>query len=154
MKNTLMLPHRYKTFGLLLLIPALVLGIGVLFFSWQWSFLDVNLPKWFPWVSSELFNPITNNLTDEITLSLAMIALLILCFSSEKVEDEFIRHTRLQSLQWAVLIHYIITLAATWLIYNEGFWYVMLLGMLTIPVIFLARFHWILYRNQLREDGI
>jgi hypothetical protein len=78
-----------------------------------------------------------------------------MCFSSEKQEDEFIRHTRLESIQWAVLINYAVLLLAVWLVYNENFWYVMILSMLTIPFIFLLRFHWVLNRqNQKEEDGL
>jgi hypothetical protein len=78
--------------------------------------------------------------------------MLIMCFSAEKQEDEFIRHTRLESLQWAVLINYIILFAAIWLVYNNEFWYVMILGMLTIPAIFLVRFHWVLNRNTPKSE--
>ncbi len=155
MKNKLLLPHRYKFIGLMMLIPAFAAGISVLFFDWQWSPLDVDLPKWLPGVSDTLFNKPANNLTDELTLSLVLLGLVILCFSSEKEEDEFIKHTRLESLQWAVLVNYIILFAAVWLVYNNEFWYVMILSMLTIPAIFLVRFHWVLNRNNLKmEDAL
>jgi hypothetical protein len=40
-------------------------------------------------------------------------------------------------------------------VYNNPFWYVMLLSMLTIPVIFLLRFHWMLFRNNAKmEDTV
>jgi FlaA1/EpsC-like NDP-sugar epimerase len=139
----------------MVLIPALAAGIAVLFFDWQWSLLDVQLPNWLPGVEGSLFKPSKNNLTDELALSIVLLGSLIMCFSAEKQEDEFIRHTRLQSIQWAVLINYAVLLMAVWLVYNENFWYVMILSMLTIPFIFLLRFHWVLYRqNQKEEDGL
>jgi hypothetical protein len=150
MKNKLLLPHRYKFIGLMILVPALAAGTAVLFFDWQWPALDVELPKWLPGVGEGLFNKPGNNLTDELSLSAVLLGMLIMCFSAEKEEDEFIRHTRLESLQWAVLINYLILFAAVWLVYNNDFWYVMILGMLTIPFIFLLRFHWILNRNNLK----
>lgn len=152
MKNNLLLPHRFKFLGLLVLIPALAMGIAVLFFTWEWGLLDVNLPGWLPGVGEGAFSGPKNNLTDELALSTSLLGMLIICFSSEKQEDEFIRHTRLQSLQWAVLINYAILFAAVWLVYNNGFWYVLILSMITIPAIFLVRFHWVLYRNNLKNE--
>lgn len=155
MKNKLLLPHRYKFIGLMMLIPALAAGIAVLFFDWEWSLLKVTLPQWLPGVGQGPFRGPVNNLTDELVLSFVLLGMLIMCFSAEKEEDEFIRHTRLESLQWAALINYILLFSAIWLVYNEQFWYVMILSMLTIPAIFLVRFHWILKRNNLKmEDAL
>jgi hypothetical protein len=151
MKNKLLLPHRFKYIGLMFLIPSLAAGIAALFFDWEWSLLQVTLPQWLPGVGEGLFRGPVNNLTDELVLSAVLLGMLIMCFSAEKEEDEFILHTRLESLQWAVLINYIILFTSVWLVYNEGFWYVMILGMLTIPAIFLVRFHWVLYRNNLKN---
>lgn len=148
MKNKLLLPHRFKFIGLMILIPAFAMGIAVLFFQWEWGLLDVSLPQWLPGVGEGAFSGPRNNLTDELALSAVLLGMLIICFSAEKEEDEFIRHTRLQSLQWAVLINYIILIAAVWLVYNNGFWYVIILSMLTIPAIFLVRFHWVLISNN------
>jgi hypothetical protein len=152
MKNKLLLPHRYKFLGLIIIVPALAAGIAVLFFDWEWSLLAINLPGWLPGVGEGLFSGPSNNLTDELSLSTVLLGMLIMCFSAEKQEDEFIRHTRLESLQWAVLINYIILFAAIWLVYNNEFWYVMILGMLTIPAIFLVRFHWVLNRNTPKSE--
>jgi hypothetical protein len=152
MKNKLLLPHQFKFIGLTILIPAFAAGIAALFFEWQWSLLDVNLPGWLPGVGSGLFGGPKNNLTDEVVLSFTLLAMLILCFSAEREEDEFIRHNRLESLQWAVLINYIILFTAVWLVYNNEFWYVMILSMLTIPAIFLMRFHWVLNRSNPKNE--
>jgi len=154
MKNKLLLPHRFKFIGLIILIPALASGIATLLSNWQWSLLDVNLPAWMPGVDGEpgSFSGPENNLTDELLLSLTLLGMLIMCFSAEKEEDEFILHTRLESFQWAVLINYIILFITVWLVYNEGFWYVMIFSLLTIPAIFLLRFHWVLNRNNAKNE--
>ncbi len=153
MKNRLLLPHVYKSLGFMLLLPALVAGIAALFFNWEWGLLDVNLPGWMPGVSSGDFSGPKNNLTDELSLSLVLLSMLMISFSAEKQEDEFILHTRLESLQWAVIIHYLFLLASIWLVYNGSFWYVMVVSMLTIPAIFLVRFHWVLNRNNAKNEG-
>ncbi len=153
MQNKLLLSHRYKKLGLIILLPSFVFGIVALFTELQFEFLSVSLPNWLPGVGKGLFQSSKNNLTDEINLSLVIIGLLIMCFCAEKVEDEFIRHTRLESLQWAVLVNYIILFFTVWLIYNEGFWYVIIFNMLTIPIIFLLRFYWVLNKNNRKSEA-
>jgi hypothetical protein len=152
MKNKLLLPHRFKFIGLMILVPALLAGFAVLFLDWQWPPLDVMLPEWMPGIGKGLFQGSKNNFTDELALSTVLLGMLIMSFSAEKEEDEFIKHTRLESLQWAVLINYILLIVVIWLMYNDQFWYVMILSMLTIPGIFLVRFHWVLNRNSLKNE--
>jgi fatty acid desaturase len=68
-------------------------------------------------------------------------------FSKEKEEDEFIRELRLSSLLWAVLISYALLLLAFLTIYGFAFFSVMVYNMFTVLVIFIIRFHYLLYKN-------
>ena len=68
-------------------------------------------------------------------------------FSKEKQEDEFIAEVRLNSLLWAVAVNYILLLLAFIFVYGTPFLQVMIYNMFTILVIFIARFHYILYKN-------
>jgi hypothetical protein len=47
-----------------------------------------------------------------------------------------------------VLINYILLIIATWLIHGLGYIDVMMYNMLTVLIIFLIRFHYILRKNQ------
>jgi hypothetical protein len=143
MKTRLLLPNKYKTLGILLFTASLVLGILVRFWDFHLSFLTIILRKKIP---KEFEDSI--NLTDEIALSGLILSLLFIAFAREKNEDEFINHTRLESWQWAVLINYILLLIATWAIHGLAYIDVMMYNMLTIPVIFIIRFHYVLYKTK------
>jgi hypothetical protein len=132
MKTRLLLPNKYKTFGILLFTVSLILGILVRFRDFHFSFLTID----------------SINLTDEIALSGLILSLLFIAFAREKNEDEFINHTRLESWQWAVLINYILLLIATWAIHGFAYIDVMMYNMLTIPIIFISRFHYVLYKTK------
>jgi hypothetical protein len=86
------------------------------------------------------------NLTNELALTGLIIGLMMIAFSKERQEDEFINKLRLESLQWAVIINYILLLIATWFINGASFLQVMMYNMLTVLVIFIIRFHLLLIR--------
>ncbi|MCC6411200.1 MAG: hypothetical protein IT270_06055 [Saprospiraceae bacterium] len=147
MKTTILLPHRFKTPGALVLLSGLVLGVLAIFGNLEFDFLDVPLPKFLK-QEQGLFSTTNNNLTDELALGLCIAGCLLLMFSREKVEDEFVQHQRLLSLQWAVLVNYVILFIANWLVYDTNFFYVMTFNLIAIPLFFLLRFHWILWRSN------
>ncbi len=143
MNSKLLLPGRFKKWGILLLLPSLALGILVRFFDFRFDFLTVS------WKSSnELFENDNINFTDEIALTGIILGLIFIAFSREKNEDEFINRTRLESLQWAVLINYGLLIVATWLVHGLNYIDVMMYNMLTVLIIFIIRFHMVLRRNN------
>lgn len=152
MKRNLLLPTRYKLIGLFLFLPGLAGGIWSIFYDWEPAFLKVKLPTWLPGVSGDIFQPTTNYLHDEIALTLTMAGLLLMAFSREPKEDEFIRHTRLVSLQWAFLASIVVFVVASWVVFNDWYWYVLLFNMISTPLFFLVRFHWVLRQNAPTEE--
>jgi hypothetical protein len=145
MKSILLLPASYKRIGWLLLIPSLLLGIGVRFFDFEWKFLTVGKGR-------EAILDSKINFTDEIALTGIILGLLFIAFAREKQEDEFIYHTRLQSWQWSVLINYGLLLLATWLVHGLAYIDVMMYNMLTVLIIFIIRFHWVMNREKKSEQ--
>ncbi len=147
MKSSLLLPSRYKWIGGIVLIPSLILGILVRFKDFSFAFLTV--PEGQARVRSTSLNFDEQiNLTDELALTGMIVGLLFIAFAREKQEDEFIGKLRLQSLQWAVLVNYVLLLVATWLVHGFGYIDVMMYNMLTILVFFIIRFHVILFKNR------
>lgn len=156
MKSQLLLNNRWKKVGWLLFIPSFLAGIVVTFKDFTISGLklpvfaimaDEFLGKeaYFKWIHTD------------VTLTLVgvifIIGALLICFSREKNEDEFIAETRLNSLQWAVLINYILLLLSFIFVYGPVFLTVIIFAIFTIPIIFIIRFHYILYKNnQLNTD--
>jgi len=147
MESSLLLPNRYKRLGFIILVPSLLLGVLVRFFDFQFSFLSLSFGK-SVFNTKNIHLDENINLTDELALTGIIIALLFIAFAREKTEDEYIAHTRLESLKWAVLINYILLLLATWLVHGFAYIDVMMYNMLTVLIIFIIRFNYALNRNK------
>lgn len=145
MKSKLLLPNRFKWIGIITLVPFLILGALFMYGDYEAVSLDINIRP------NGLFSGTNNNLTDEIALTGIIASLLMIAFAREKEEDEFIHLTRLESWQFAVLVNFVLLLIATWAFYGFAFLNVMVYNMLTILVIFIVRFQWIVYRNKKAE---
>ena len=145
MKSKLLLPPRFKWIGVIALIPFLVLGAFYMYADYVVHSWDITIS------ANGLFSGTNNNLTDEIALTGIIISLLLIAFAREKEEDEFIHLIRLESWQWAVLVNFVLLIIATWLFYGFAFLNVMVYNMLTVLVIFIIRFQWIVYRNKKAE---
>lgn len=139
-----LLPARYRRIGWWLLWPAATLGLLNMYASVEIPWLRLHAKK-------DLFFFGNQNLTDEVALTGLLFALLLLSFSRMRYEDEYIGQLRLESWQWAVLLNFLLLLAATWLLYGSSFFNFMVYNMITIPVLFLIRFRWLLYRNGIRN---
>jgi len=143
MLSNLLLPTWYKTIGILLLTVSLILGILVRFQDFEFGFLSIVLEK----KAAKVFDD-KINFTDELALSGIILSLLFIAFARERTEDEFINRTRLESWQWAVLINYVLLILATWAVHGFAYIDVMMYNMLTIPIIFIIRFHYVLYKTK------
>ena len=148
MRSKFLLAPKFKVIGWVMLLIFLALGILVYFFDFRIDALTIKPDT----RSGNLFDNMVN-FTDEIALTGIIVALLFISFGKERNEDEFINHTRLESWQAAIFINYILLLIAVWLIHGTRFLDVMMYNMLTIPLIFIIRFHYVLFRNRITEKG-
>jgi len=89
-----------------------------------------------------------------VSTTLAMaIGLFLVAFSKEKIEDEQISQLRLDSLQWAIYLNYV--LLTVCLIFSSDKEHILLLN-LWVPLIFLIiRFRWAIFRlnSSLSREG-
>jgi hypothetical protein len=147
MKTKFLLPERFKTIGWILLIPSAIAGLYMLFFNFdlELKFLDANV---FSIYSNTFFRLEKQNLTNEIIGIVFLIGSILVAFSREKQEDEFISKIRLESLVWATYINYAILFLCFLFFFEVGFLYVMIFNMFTILIIFIIRFNYILYRSR------
>lgn len=149
MDSKLLLPNKFKIPGWYILITAIILFI--ISISTGWPTL---VTKIFVIADTEIFGPehyftfVKENIIPTIIALLFILGSVLVGFSAEKKEDEFISKLRLSSLMWAVLANYILLFFAFLFIYGLDFWNVMLYNMFTVLIIFIARFHYILYRNS------
>jgi len=79
------------------------------------------------------------------TTLLVAIGLFLIAFSKEKIEDEQISQLRLDSLQWAIYLNYLMLVVS--LILSNDTQHILLLN-LWVPLLFLIiRFRWKIFQN-------
>ena len=166
MKTNYLLPNKYKKVGLILFILGVISSI-MLFFD----ILSINSSSWFnPELhkikvlalfyyfdpinqdSRTFFKIIEKNIGSEVVVLLLIIGGLIISFSKEKLEDEFISKLRLESMIWSFFINYLILLFSLLFFYGDTFLYVMALNILTPLLIFIARFNFLKYKSRSHEE--
>lgn len=138
-------PHAYKRLGWMVLIPSLLVGFVVLVLNYEPSAFDFQMPAIFIdefFGKKALFGTVENNILNEIMGVLIIIGALLVGFSKEKMEDEFIAKIRLESLVWSVYVNYGVLLFAFLFIYDLSFLWVMIFNMFTLLLFFIVRFHW------------
>ena len=156
MIQKLLLPNKYKIVGWLILIPATILGIILIFTDFEGIPLNT---KSFAIVNNNIFGGnqfftfIDTNITNTVVGILFIAGALLVGFSKEKNEDEFIGNLRQSSLLWAVLVNYILLLFSFVFIYGTTFLSVMIYNMFTVLIIFIAKFNYNLYRSSKSMSG-
>jgi hypothetical protein len=153
MKNALLIAHRWKRLGWILAIPAFIAGIYYMA-NENPEALIVTLPEWlvkFLWIESFMSadKPKTISLLDEVICISLLVGLLLLAFSREKIEDEWIQRVRLESFQWAILANSLLLLAFIVFAHGTPFLTVMVYNMFTPLLIFVARYYYVLYLKPL-----
>lgn len=150
MFQTILLPNKYKKIGWLILLPATIMGVALIFTNFEgWPITGKVFAFWSYEVfgESKSFSFIKTNITNTLTGVLFIVGALLVIFSKEKNEDEYIAQLRQSSLLWAVLVNYILLLIAFLFIYGTPFLSVMLYNMFTVLIIFIVRFNYVLFRN-------
>ena len=87
------------------------------------------------------------------TTLLMAVGLFLAAFSKEKIEDEQISQLRLDSLQWAIYVNYILLIVS--LILSSDTEHILFLNLLIPLVFFIIRFQWKIFQNNrlLKKDG-
>jgi hypothetical protein len=155
MKSKLLFPHPWKTIGWIILIPATIAGIILSITNYEAEWLNATVFAIFhdsqligDSIPDKPFQLIETNITSTVIGSLFIIGAMLVGFSKEKVEDEFIANMRLSSLLWAVWVNYTLLLLAFIFIYGLSFFNVMIYNMFTVLILFIIRFNYLLYRNR------
>ena len=146
MKLNFLFPSKFKRIGWFTLIPSAIIGLLILIYEYEPSFLDFNVPAIFVdelfSVNKKTFRMVTNNILNEILGVLIIISTFLVAFSKEKSEDEYISKIRFESLAWAVYFNYSILILTLLFIYDFAFLWVMVFNMFTVLLFFIVRFNW------------
>lgn len=157
MKTNYLFPNRVKKIGWLLFISGIILGILYLIYQEDISLFNIKvfaIEKKAIFSDANFFSFSENNVLDEISSILLIIGALLIAFSKEKSEDEFISKIRLESLVWATYINYVFLILAIIFVYEMTFFWVLVFNMFILLVFFLIRFNWALYKskNQISDE--
>ncbi len=150
MSHSLLFPNKYKIAGWCLLIPATIFGIILTATNFDGFSLNIKVFALFNndiGGKSQFFSIIYTDVTNTIIGILFIVGSLLVGFSKEKKEDEFIANLRLSSLLWAVFVNYGLLLVAFAFIYGTSFLNIMVYNMFTVMIIFIIRFNYMLYRS-------
>ena len=156
MKTKFLLPPNYKVFGWILLAIALILYLWVnvvgdipflsnakilcIYYSEANLFKNPASSKFFQWHQTDI--------QPDVIGILLIIGCLLVAFSRLKVEDEYIAKIRLESLVWSTCVNFILLIIAIIAIWGVDFIMVMEYNMVTILILFVLRFHWVLFLSK------
>ncbi len=151
MKARYLFPNSFKKVGWVIFSVSIVMTLIFFMLEEGPKFLDFkvfSLEVSNIFEGSKFFHWIKNNLFDEITSLTIIIGAMLVAFSAEKVEDELISKLRLDALVWATYANYIILVISIILVYDLEFLWVLVFNMFTTLVLFVIRFHWLLYKHK------
>ena len=157
MKTNYLFPYQMKKFGWILLIPGIILGLFFLIDQSEPNFLNVtvfSIAEQAIFSDSLFFTLTENNILDEIIGLLLITGAILIAFSKEKHEDEFILKIRLESLVWAIYLNYAVLILTLIFIYDMIFFWVLVFNMFTLLFFFIIRFNWALMKSkkQIRDE--
>ena len=161
MKTKFLLPPKYKIFGWILFGIALILymwinAVGDIPFLANAKILCIyysDAPLWNNPAPSKFFQLHKTDIQPDIIGILLIIGCLFVAFSRLKVEDEYISKIRLESLVWSVCVNFILLIVAIITIWGTDFFIVMEYNMVTILILFVLRFHYVLFQSRKIKDN-
>ena len=155
MNSNYLLSHKFKLLGWVLLIIGIILGISHLINGYESKLLTINVLAFYsdPFIGeSGFFKIIKNSVFDELTCLTIIIGGLIVGFSKEKIEDEFIYKLRKDSLVWAIIFNYFVLLITIVFIYDLTFFHVLVYNMFTPLLFFIIRFNFLKLKSGSDEE--
>lgn len=153
-----LLSNKFKKPGWVLLLIGIVMWLTLLGFEFESNLLNTKvLAIWSDDFlsndgSSRIFRILENDIIDEIITLIIITGGLMVSFSKEKIEDEFIAGLRLSSLKWAFLVNYIVLILATLFVYGISYFNILVFNMFTPLIIFIARFNYLVYKKSGDEE--
>lgn len=156
MKSNYLLSNKYKPVGWILFILGICFGVLLFLNEYEGNYFSMKVISIYndPFLGSDkgFFKLIENDIADELISIAIIIGGLLVGFSKEKIEDEFIYKLRKDSLVWAILVNYSILLLAVLFVYDFTFFDVLVFNMFTPLVFFVLRFNFLKLKTQSHEE--
>lgn len=144
MKTDFLLENKYRKWGIFILVPSLLLGISNAFLGFEPEFLNTKvfcIHSSFIFQTTNRFSIINDKITNEIAGILIIVGLLIISFTKEKVEDEYLNLIRLKSLVLATYLNYVFLVFGLIFFYGFSFLNIMVYNMFTLLIFFNIIFY-------------
>jgi hypothetical protein len=157
MKTNYLLPNKYKLLGWILFSLGIAFGLYFILGDFETEPLKIKVLSIFHNLNGgpkefKYFEVIENGIAFEITLLAIIIGGLIIGFSKEKTEDEFISKLRNESLVWAIVFNYLILILGVIFVYDFTFLDVLLFNMFTPLIFFIIRFNFLKHKSISDEE--
>lgn len=139
MKTKYLFPNYFKYIGFIILVPSLFLSVLYILAS------DSSLAKFIYDISGN---------SDMFAYIATMSALVLVAFSKEKHEDEYIAQIRSNSLIFAVIAQNVLVIIATCALYGLHYLDFAIYTLLTTLLIFVVKFNVALcrFRNGCKKE--
>jgi hypothetical protein len=157
MKTNYLLPHKYKKLGWILFSLGIVSGLYFFLIDFKTEPLTMKVLSIFPNLHAgptkfKYFEIIENGIAFELIMLAIIVGGLIIGFSKEKTEDEFISKLRNESLVWAIVFNYFILIIGILFVYDFSFLDVLLFNMFTPLLFFIIRFNFLKHKSGSDEE--
>lgn len=157
MKTNYLLPNKFKLFGWILFILGIFAGMyfyvsrGIESDALTIKVLTIYKDPFYG-TDKGFFKLIENSILDEIIALTIIIGGLLVGFTKEKIEDEFIYKLRKDSLVWAIIFNYAVLFLAIIFIYEFTFFHVLVFNMFTPLIFFIVRFNFLKRKSLSYEE--
>ena len=155
MKTHYLLPNKYKLLGWILFTIGLFCGILMYILGIDDQLMVTKVFSIYsdPFMGEAgFFKIIENGISDELVSLTIIIGGLLVGFSKEKIEDEFIYKLRTESLVWAIIFNYVVLLFTILFVYDMTFFNVLIFNMFTPLLFFIIRFNFLKLKSTSHEE--
>ena len=144
-----LLPNVYKKWGWIFLIIGCVFAL--IYLTGKIRIETPVFALYSGFMENKFFSMTHTNLSDELAIVFLFAGITILSLSSEVYESERIRKIRYNALLYTITLNSLLIVLLTLLIYGSGYGYVLIVGLLSHPLIYLSAFNILKRKNQNRR---
>ncbi|MDO5636060.1 MAG: hypothetical protein Q4G18_02260 [Myroides sp.] len=158
MKRIYLFPNKLKIPALLLFLISAILFIPS--YSYENELFSINATVFsfiaeYPFGETMYFTWLNDEISNEIITTLYIVSGIILAFSKEKIEDEFIQSIRFKALVQSTYFTYAITLICVFFTYGIPFFSVVTL-LIFVNLLILNTFYYtklFIYKKQFSYEN-
>ncbi len=151
MNTKQLFPSRFKKIGWFIFVPSLLLGI--LSLTNLLNLPEISLPVFynsgFPFNNEEtgFFKNTEVAIFPNLFGILIIVGGILVGFSKEKIEDEYISILRLKSVFWSLIVTYTIVLILFLTVFGSFFFTIMLINIFLPLILYIFRFNYLLLKK-------